>query len=106
MCLVICLLRFVPQSQVTDGQVPYYLLCPSPDDRLLPEIATFFIAGTDTTAHTMTWTLYLLAQHPEAEARLCRELDELGLLATPQVGTHLYRHCLGPCLPLLFFSLR
>ncbi|EFN57493.1 hypothetical protein CHLNCDRAFT_34731 [Chlorella variabilis] len=57
---------------------------PLADDRLLPEIATFFVAGTDTTAHTMTWTLYLVAQHPEVEARLCAELDALGLLATPQ----------------------
>ncbi|KAI3438694.1 hypothetical protein D9Q98_001114 [Chlorella vulgaris] len=57
---------------------------PLSDDRILPEIATFFIAGMDTTAHTIAWTLYLLAQHPEAEEQLCRELDELGLLATPQ----------------------
>jgi hypothetical protein len=36
-----------------------------------------------TTAHTICWTLFLLATHPEAEARLCAELDSLGLLATP-----------------------
>lgn len=28
------------------------------------------------------WRRYFLAQHPEAEARLCDELDALGLLAT------------------------
>jgi cytochrome P450 len=36
-----------------------------------------------TTAHTICWTLFLLATHPEAEARLCAELDSLGLLASP-----------------------
>jgi cytochrome P450 len=36
-----------------------------------------------TTAHTVCWTLFLLATHPEAEARLCAELDSLGLLASP-----------------------
>ena len=45
-----------------------------------------FPAGIDTTAHTMAWTLYLLAQHPEAEAQVCAELDALGLLATAEVG--------------------
>jgi hypothetical protein len=36
-----------------------------------------------TTAHTICWTLFLLATHPEAESKLCAELDSLGLLATP-----------------------
>lgn len=27
------------------------------DDRLLPEVATFFFAGEDTTSHTGSWTL-------------------------------------------------
>lgn len=36
-----------------------------------------------TTAHTISWTLFLLATHPEAEARLCAELNSLGLLAKP-----------------------
>ncbi|KAL4444155.1 hypothetical protein ABPG75_011892 [Micractinium tetrahymenae] len=53
-------------------------------DRLVPEIATFFVAGMDTTAHTMAWTLYLVAQHPEVEQKLCAELDTLGLLAMEQ----------------------
>ena len=79
------------------AQAPAHLPCPSPDDRLLPEIATFFVAGTDTTAHTMTWTLYLVAQHPEVEARLCAELDALGLLATPQVRAGLCVRCPAPC---------
>lgn len=33
---------------------------PLSDERLLPEIATLFVAGTDTTAHTSAWTLVRL----------------------------------------------
>ena len=29
------------------------------------------------------WLQYLLSRHPEAEARVCQELEGLGLLATP-----------------------
>ncbi|GAB4816064.1 hypothetical protein N2152v2_003110 [Parachlorella kessleri] len=54
---------------------------PLSDDRLLPEIATLFVAGHDTAAHTMAWTLYLISQRPEVEARVCEELRSLGLLA-------------------------
>jgi hypothetical protein len=41
-------------------------------------------SGFETTAHTICWTLFLLATHPEAEQRLCEELDALGLLASPE----------------------
>lgn len=30
---------------------------PLSDERLLPELAVLFVAGHDTTAHTMAWTL-------------------------------------------------
>ncbi len=35
------------------------------------------MAGHETTANTLTWAWYLLAQHPEAEARLHAELDQV-----------------------------
>ena len=38
----------------------------------------------DTTAHTSTWLLYMLIQHPQVERKLLDELDGLELLATPQ----------------------
>jgi Cytochrome P450 len=41
------------------------------------------IAGFDTTGHTLSWTLYLLSQHPEVEAKVAAELAKHGLLATP-----------------------
>ena len=45
------------------------------DRQLRDEIVTLFAAGHETTANTLAWIWYLLAMHPEAEARLHGELD-------------------------------
>jgi cytochrome P450 len=45
------------------------------DLQLRDEALTIFLAGHETTANALTWTWYLLSQHPEAEARLHAELD-------------------------------
>lgn len=47
------------------------------DRQLRDEAITLFLAGHDTTALTLTWALYLLAQHPEAASELERELDRV-----------------------------
>jgi cytochrome P450 len=44
------------------------------DRQVRDEIMTLFLAGHETTAVALSWTWYLLAQHPAAEAAL---LDEL-----------------------------
>ncbi len=41
------------------------------------EAMTMYMAGHETTAVALSWTWYLLAQHPEAEARLADELREV-----------------------------
>lgn len=55
------------------------------EDLLLDESLTLFLAGHETTANALTWTWYLLAQHPEAAERLHAELDEVldGQLPNP-----------------------
>jgi cytochrome P450 len=46
------------------------------DDRQLrDEVATLFAAGHETTSNALSWTWYLLAQHPEVETMLHAELD-------------------------------
>jgi len=45
------------------------------DDQLREEVMTLFLAGHETTANALTWTWYLLAQNPEAEAKLAAEID-------------------------------
>ncbi len=39
-------------------------------------VITMFMAGHETTAMAMTWTWFLLSQHPAVEAKLHAELDE------------------------------
>jgi cytochrome P450 len=45
------------------------------DEQARDEAVTLFVAGHETTANAMSWTWYLLTQHPEVEAKLHAELD-------------------------------
>ena len=45
------------------------------DQQVRDEVMTIFLAGHETTANALTWTWYLLSEHPEVEARLHAELD-------------------------------
>ena len=45
------------------------------DREVRDQFVTIFIAGHETTAVALTWTWYLLSQHPAVEARLHAELD-------------------------------
>ncbi len=47
------------------------------DVQLRDEALTIFLAGHETTANALTWTWYLLSQHPEFEAKLHNEIDEV-----------------------------
>src|SRR5438477_3565312 len=47
------------------------------DEQLRDEAITIFLAGHETTANALSWTWYLLAQHPDVEQRLRTELDEV-----------------------------
>jgi cytochrome P450 len=47
------------------------------DKQLRDEVATLFAAGHETTSNALSWTWYLLAQHPEVEAKLHEELDTM-----------------------------
>ena len=44
------------------------------DSQLKDEVMTIFLAGHETTANALTWTFYLLSQHPTEEARVYEEL--------------------------------
>lgn len=56
------------------------------DQQARDEIVTLFLAGHETTANTLNWTWMLLAQHPEAEARLHAELDTVLEGRTPTLA--------------------
>jgi cytochrome P450 len=44
------------------------------DSQLRDEVMTIFLAGHETTANALTWTLYLLSQNPLVESKLYDEL--------------------------------
>jgi cytochrome P450 len=47
------------------------------DRQIRDEVITIFGAGHETTANLLSWTLYLLARHPDVLAKLHEELDSL-----------------------------
>jgi cytochrome P450 len=55
------------------------------DRQLRDEIMTFLLAGHETTAVSLSWTWYLLSQHPEVGDKLRQELGEVLGGRTPQL---------------------
>src|SRR5262249_56270424 len=47
------------------------------DAEMRAQIATIFTAGHETTSNALTWTWYLLSQHPAVRERLESELDQV-----------------------------
>jgi len=47
------------------------------DQEVAGNVLTMLLAGEDTTANSLAWTIYLLRQNPAAEARLRTELAEV-----------------------------
>ncbi len=47
------------------------------DDNLVDNLVAFLMAGYDTTAFALTWTLYLISQSPEWEERMRREVERV-----------------------------
>jgi cytochrome P450 len=50
---------------------------PMSDQQIRDEIFTMFLAGNESTATTLTWTVYLLTQHPAILQQVTAELDEV-----------------------------
>jgi cytochrome P450 len=64
------LLSMLLQAQDEDGSQ-------MTDSQLRDEVMTLFLAGHETTALALSWTWYLLANHPEAEQKFHAELEEV-----------------------------
>jgi cytochrome P450 len=56
------------------------------DKQLRDEMITLLLAGHETTAVALSFCFYLLALHPEADARLAAELDEVLAWELPTVA--------------------
>ncbi|MEJ7641290.1 MAG: cytochrome P450 [Candidatus Nitrosocosmicus sp.] len=44
------------------------------NQQLRDEVMTIFLAGHETTANALTWSFYLLSQHPEVESKITGEI--------------------------------
>ncbi|TFL17071.1 cytochrome P450 [Jannaschia formosa] len=72
-------------GQIGDGTAPDDLATkimtyPDPEtghrfdtEEMIDQVAIFFLAGHETSASALAWALYLLATHPEAQARVAAE---------------------------------
>jgi cytochrome P450 len=49
------------------------------DEQLRDEVMTLFLAGHETTANALAWTIYLLTQHPDIAQRLAAEVRPVGM---------------------------
>ncbi len=47
------------------------------DEQVYNEVIALFAAGHETTANTITWTLYLLSRNPEIMSKLQQEIDHV-----------------------------
>src|SRR6188768_4575397 len=47
------------------------------DKQIRDEVMTIFLAGHETTANALTWTLYLLSCHPKIESKILAEIDAI-----------------------------
>ena len=47
------------------------------EQQMRDEVVTLMLAGHETSATALTWTMYLLAQHKDVEARLFEDLDSV-----------------------------
>ena len=50
---------------------------PMSNKEMIDEVMTLIVAGHETTAAALTWTWYLISQHPEAAAQLEAEADRV-----------------------------
>ena len=75
---------------------------PMSDKELIDEVLTLIVAGHETTAAALTWTWYLVSQHPEAAEQLQAEADRTAPRepwdSTPPKRWHSpTRCCRSPC---------
>ena len=59
---------------------------PMTERALIDEVMTLVVAGHETTASGLNWAWYLLARHPQADARMHAEIEATPELAAPGLG--------------------
>ncbi len=58
------------------------------DEQVRDEVMTFFLAGHETTKLALTWTLYLVAKHPDIENKFYEEVNSVIQNRLPQAADY------------------
>ena len=66
-------------------------LSPITDQQIRDNVITMLIAGHETTSNAVTWTYYLISQHPEVEQKMFEEIDSI-LLKNNDGKKKIYRN--------------
>ena len=66
-------------------------LNPMTDQQIRDNVITMLIAGHETTSNAVTWTYYLISQHPEVEQKMFEEIDSV-LLKNSDGKKKIYRN--------------
>ena len=76
-------LESIERGDAPDDLATRLLTTPDPEtgqrfdrDEMIDQVAIFFLAGHETSAAAFSWTLYLLATHPEWQERVAKEAQE------------------------------
>ncbi|KZV96656.1 cytochrome P450 [Exidia glandulosa HHB12029] len=69
------LLSLLLQANLAADVEPHQRLS---DEEVMDQLPTFLVAGHETTSNSTTWAMYDLATHPEAQARLREEVQQIG----------------------------
>jgi enediyne biosynthesis protein E7 len=59
---------------------------PMTERALIDEVMTLVVAGHETTASALNWAWYLLARHPEVDARMHAEIQATAEMTAPGLG--------------------
>ena len=77
-------------------------------DEMADQVAIFFLAGHETSASALAWTLYLLATHPDWQDRIADEaqvmaLPDFSVMARLQISRDVFREALRlyPPVPMM-----
>jgi len=70
------LMSMLLQARYEDGSAMSH-------QQIMDELITLFAAGHETTSNALSWTFYLLSNHPEIQQKLHEELDQVLKSDTP-----------------------
>jgi cytochrome P450 len=72
-------------------------------EEVVDQVATFLLAGHETTASALSWALYLLATHPDWQDRLAAEAAEASLAGAGPIARNVFREALRlyPPVPMI-----